>query len=209
MLAMSYLYRLILILMITAALLGLPLPVMAEPLNTLLGSTNIDTTQIRNEKFSQSVMDKVQSGNYRGAIEAFTRAIHLNSHDAKAYGNRGLVRAALGDRQGAIADFNQALRLNPELATAYYNRGFIRSELQDYQGALADFSQAIRLNPQDAAAHQCRCLVRYTLGKDMQGVMEDFHTAAALYLQKGKLEEYLSLVNGIKKLQQSSSFSLS
>lgn len=144
------------------------------------------------------------SQDYAGAIENFIQAIRLDPNNAKTYSNLGLARANLGDQIGAISEFSQALHLNPELSTAYYNRGFIRSKLQDYQGALLDLNSAIRLNPQEADAYQCRYFVRYTLGQ--QGVIEDLHQAAQLYLDQGKLEEYQGVVNTINQLQKPTNF---
>lgn len=204
---MSCLYRIIFIFCMAAALIGLPLPSMAAPSQVITTATNTFTPQLSASNLFQKGVDEILGGNYKEAIAALTQAIHLNPKDAKAYSNRGLVRAALRDLSGAMQDFNRALRLNPELATVYYNRGFVRSQMEDYQGAIADLSQAIRLNPQDADAYQCRCRVRYTVG-DRQGMMEDLHKAVDIYRQKGELEQYQALVNNIKKLLEPIIFSM-
>lgn len=205
---MSRIYRITIIFIIAAALLGLPLTALAEPAQTLPHMTKNYTAKLGAKDFFKWGVYKVLSEDYRGAIENFTQAIRLSPNDAQAYSNKGLAHAALGDQQGAIEDFNQALRLNSKLATAYYNRGFVRSELQNYQGALEDFNQAIRFNPNDADAYHCRCLVRHVQG-DKQGVIEDFQKAAALYLKQGKLEEYEVLLNNIRKLDAPTTFSIS
>ncbi len=199
---MSYLN--IIILSLLTILLWLPLPAIALPLPTIPATSDTPVAQISAEDFSQAGVDKMLSQDYTGAIEDFIQAIRLDPNNAKAYSNLGLARATIGDQIGAISEFSQALNLNPELSTAYYNRGFIRSKLQDYQGALLDLNQAIRLNPQDADAYQCLYFVRYTLGP--QGVIEDLHQAAQLYLDQGRLEEYQGAVNTINQLQKPTNF---
>lgn len=203
---MSRIYRIVSIFIIVAALLGLPLTVLAEPAQTLPHMTKNYTAKLGAEDFFKWGVYKVLNEDYKGAIENFTQAIRLNPNDAQAYSNKGLAHAALGDQQGAMEDFNQALRLDPQLTTTYYNRGFIRANLQDYQGAIEDFNQAIRFNPNDADTYHCRCLVRYVQG-DKQGVIEDFQKAAALYLKQGKLEEYEVFLNNIKELNAPTNFS--
>jgi len=196
---MSRLYRIILIFSIAVAIMFLPQTAQAQPLSALISITSVNINQLSAEDLFKRGVYEALIGNYRVAIENFAQVIHLRPDDATAFANQGLARAALGDRQGAIADFNQALRFNPKLQVAYYNRGYVRFELQDYQGALADFNQAIRLNPQDVDAYHCRCLVHHQLG-NMRGEAEDLHAAADIYLQRGKLEEYQSLLNAIKAL---------
>ena len=206
---MSRIYRITIIFIIAAALLGLPLTALAEPAQTLPHMTKNYTAKLGAKDFFKSGVYKVLSKDYWGAIENFTEeAICLSPNDAQAYSNKGLAHAALGDQQGAIEDFNQALRLDPQLSITYYNRGFIRANLQDYQRAIEDFNQAIRFNPNNADAYHCRCLVHHVQG-DKQGVIEDFQTAAALYLKQGKLEEYKVFLNNIKKLDPPTTFSIS
>lgn len=185
---MNRLYRIIFIFSIVAAMIFLPQPGWAEQISAM----NVE------DLFKRGVYEAL-IGNYKVAIEDFKQVIHIRPNDATAYANKGLARAAIGEQKGAIADFNQALHLNPNLEVAYYNRGYIRFELQDYQGALADFNQAIAIDPQNADAYHCRCLVRHQLG-DMQGVVEDLHTSSELYLKRGNLDKYESLLNVIKQL---------
>lgn len=187
---MNFLYRIIFILSLVAAMIFLPQPAIAEQ-----SSVNAE------ELFKRGVYEAL-IGNYKLAIADFTQVIQLRPDDATAYANEGLARAAMGDFQGALADFNSALRLNPDLEVAYYNRGYVRFELKDYQSALVDFNRAIAIAPQNADAYHCRCLVRHKLG-DMRGVAEDLHTAADLYFKAGKLDEYKGLLNVIKDFYSS------
>lgn len=196
---MNLLYRTIFIFSVAVAILFLPQTAQAQP-SSMLTETNINqTNQLTAEDLFKRGVYEALIGNYKVAIEDFNQVIHIRPNDATAYANKGLARAVIGEQKGAIADFNQALHLNPDLEVAYYNRGYIRFELQDYQGALADFNQAIAIDPQNADAYHCRCLVRSQLG-DMRGVVEDLHTSGELYLKRGNLDKYQSLLDVIKQL---------
>lgn len=194
------LYRVIFLLGLIAALISLPLSVQAQPLQTqLMASSN--NTSMSDQDFFAHGTTKLLSGDYWGAIADLNQAIRNNPNNAKAHMNHGLVRGILGDKQGAIADFSRALHLSPKLAEAYYNRGFLRSELQDYTGAVADFDQALLLRPKDADTCHCRGMVRHQLGDEL-GAIADLRSAAELYLQQGKTNDYQVLLNQIRTLSQ-------
>lgn len=116
---------------------------------------------------------------FAGAIADYTEAIRLKPQYAKAFTNRGLSKALLGDYQGAIVDWNEAIRLNPQYSDAYYNLGVAKTDLGDYQGAAADFTEAIRLNPHSADTYYNRGNARYSL-QDNQGAIADFTEAIRL-----------------------------
>ncbi|NJM76181.1 MAG: tetratricopeptide repeat protein [Acaryochloridaceae cyanobacterium RU_4_10] len=84
-------------------------------------------------------------GDYREAIQDYTQAIQLNSHDADAYVGRGNVRSDLGDYRGAIQDYTQAIQLNPNHGLAYYNCGNAQYQSGDVQGAINNFHKAASL----------------------------------------------------------------
>ena len=84
-------------------------------------------------------------GDYRRAIEDFTKAIQINPDDADAYFHRGNAFYQLGDKPEAIEDYSRAIQINPHDADAYINRGNLRDELGDIQGAMADFHTAADL----------------------------------------------------------------
>ncbi|WP_293132996.1 tetratricopeptide repeat protein [Microcoleus sp. bin38.metabat.b11b12b14.051] len=97
------------------------------------------------EDFYNQGVDKYNKGDFKGAVEAYDRAIELNPNYTIAYSNGGSIRYQLGDKQGALADFDRALKIDPNNASAYYNRGTTRSTLKDKQGAMQDFQKAADL----------------------------------------------------------------
>ncbi len=56
----------------------------------------------------------VESGDLRGAVENYTRAIELRTTRSEVYNNRGQVLAALGEHEKAIADLERFLKLKSD-----------------------------------------------------------------------------------------------
>ncbi len=86
--------------------------------------------------------DMLQSGDYAGAVNAFSRAISADPNMAQAYLGRATAYAYQGNSQAALQDYNQALQLQPGLAEALYNRGVLLARTGDLQGAVRDLQQA-------------------------------------------------------------------
>jgi tetratricopeptide (TPR) repeat protein len=61
------------------------------------------------------------------ALDAFNKAIELDSTVANNYIIRGNAYDSLGNHNKAIADYDKAIELNAEFALAYYNRGLAYS----------------------------------------------------------------------------------
>jgi len=102
-----------------------------------------------------------KSGNYKEAINAYTKAIELNPQGANAYGARGVAYDGLGNYQQAINDLNKAIQLDTADAWWFYNvRGIIACYgLGNYQQAMNDFNKVIELNPQrDEGYYNVACM---------------------------------------------------
>lgn len=92
-------------------------------------------------------VEKVQKGDFDGAIADYTKAIEIDPRYVQAYGNRGIARKAKGDLDGAIADYTKVVEIDPRDRLAYYNRGIARTAKGDLEGAIADYSRAIEIDP--------------------------------------------------------------
>ena len=126
-----------------------------------------------------SGLDKAKSGNLKGAIADWTKAIEIYPKYALAYYNRGLARDKLGDFKGAIADYTKAIEINPDYVRAYNNRGNSKHSLKDYQGAISDYTKAIKIDPSDADYYYNRGNSKRELG-DLKGACTDWRKAAEL-----------------------------
>src|SRR5882724_10032208 len=71
----------------------------------------------------------MEKGNYKKALQLFSRAIRLDRFFPEAYYNRAWVKAKLGDYAGAIMDCSKAIDRNPQFKGAYNNRGMNRDKI--------------------------------------------------------------------------------
>ncbi len=117
-------------------------------------------------------LERLDVGDYQGAIEDYTQVLAGDPSHAIAYNNRAIARYNLGDYQGAVEDCNRAVQLEPHEAAYYFNRGFARLNLQDYRSAIGDFSEVIRLKPADADAYFYRGEACRLSGEHLQAVAD-------------------------------------
>ncbi|MTJ49178.1 tetratricopeptide repeat protein [Dolichospermum sp. UHCC 0259] len=89
--------------------------------------------------------DRVELGDYEGAIADYTQAIQINPDDIDAYYCRGNANFDFGKYAAAITDYTQVVKMNSHYINAYYNRGNALLEIADKQGAVADFHKAADL----------------------------------------------------------------
>lgn len=155
---------------ILSALIALPMSALAHP--APLAITQTDQAQ----DFFKSGVKKIDSGNYKGAIKDFTRAIELKADFAPAYSNRCLAYLQLEDAAHAIEDCTQALTLAPKNTEAYLNRGLARYRQGDYLAAIKDDTQVIHLKPEDFRAYYNRGVARSALGNHLEAI-EDYDRA--------------------------------
>ncbi len=119
----------------------------------------------------------IERGFFRDALPDLNLAINLDSGYARAYANRGLVYAELGDQEAAIDDYAVALRLAPNtevpesIAMGVAERLLEGVEAdEDPQVALATYAQVLELDPELAAAHSGRGVVLLGQGDEEEAV---------------------------------------
>jgi tetratricopeptide (TPR) repeat protein len=91
-----------------------------------------------------SALASVRAEQRRGdeALEAFARALGLDSRLVSALANRAVLHFEAGRAADAVADLDRALALEPS-AELLLNRAVGRRQLGDLDGALADLSAAV------------------------------------------------------------------
>jgi tetratricopeptide (TPR) repeat protein len=90
------------------------------------------------------------NGNYKEAIQDFTKAIELDPKNYNSYRGRGWSSLALKDYRGAIQDYTRAIELKPENGDPYRGRGLAKVVLGDKDGGCLDWSKAGELGSESA-----------------------------------------------------------
>ena len=86
-------------------------------------------------------------------MQDYELAIHLNSDNANAYNNRGIIYRIKGDYDRAIADYDEAIWLkNGDFPAALYRRALANVDKGEYDHALVDFDVVMRFDPKNALA---------------------------------------------------------
>jgi len=115
-------------------------------------------------KYSRLGLTEYEIGNYRQAIENYSKGIESNHDDASLYNNRGLAHYSFEQYDKAVSDYSKAIELKPDFADAYYNRGLAYFRKGSYYNfeprkkAIDDFTKAIELQPDFADAYYNRAV---------------------------------------------------
>lgn len=126
---------------------------------------------------------KLISGDARGAILEFNKAISLDGKNYKAYINRANAKRVTGDHVGAIDDFSRAIAIRPDYSNAYYGRGNSKLDLGDLRGAIDDFALSLKYDDNQVLAVRNMALAYQKLGD-----MRTFCLALKLAVDMGDTE---------------------
>lgn len=132
--------------------------------------------------------DLVREGQFRDALEYFSRSIRYNPENALVYYNRGLTYYKLSEWDHALADYTAALELNPQYTDAFYNRGLTYMQKKEYQNAVSDFNRVLQLDPAYGPVYGSRAQALENTGK-FQEALKDYkmiETRAPLFYSKYK-----------------------
>jgi tetratricopeptide (TPR) repeat protein len=96
-----------------------------------------------------------QKGNYREAVNDYTKAIELTAMYTKASNNSRLTFKDQNVIERAAADGMKAIELRPNLSDTLFNRGlaYLKSWHAEDQKAFADFSRVIALDDRNIRAY--------------------------------------------------------
>jgi tetratricopeptide (TPR) repeat protein len=176
---MNQTYRMLAIVGFTTVLAGLVSPVHAQlldgrtaPRSSWLVTAQAENNQARAVELYNQGVDKLDSGDYRGAIASFDQAIQLDANDADTYYNRGYAYHSLGNYDKAISDYSAAIRIKADFDQAYSNRGYAQYVLKNYREAIADCTKAIELNPKNDTAYVSRGNAHDELGEHQKAIAD-------------------------------------
>lgn len=134
---------------------------------------------------------KAETGDLKGALSDFTRAITQDPLSSRSYRNRALVKYRLNDFKGSVVDYNTAIRISPDDAISYFNRGLAKEGLNDMKGAYADYSQSIKIDPLFARAYANRARL-----SNMSGFFEEAVADISIALELGLVHHELYFEKG-------------
>jgi tetratricopeptide (TPR) repeat protein len=126
-------------------------------------------------------------GDYKQAIEDYSRAIELNPDYTEAFNNRGTAYYELGNYRQAIEDYDRLIGFKPGYGDAYLNRGVAYAHLGDYRQAIEDFNKVVEINPGHAKVYNNRGNAYFALGNHRQAI-EDY--GRAIEIDPGYAEAY-------------------
>lgn len=137
--------------------------------------------------FEEGLTYKKQNELFK-AIQAFSKAINMDSTNGDFYFQRGVCFLEFRDRDNeslskiieALEDFTKAIELNPNNFTFYNQRGLAFLILKKDQEALTDFSKSIELNPNETTNYFYKGLAKKNL--------EDYPAAIAEFTKAIKLK---------------------
>ncbi|KAG1754980.1 TPR-like protein [Suillus paluster] len=102
------------------------------------------------EKLKQTGNTRMTAKKYDEAIDAYTKAIALDSTNPVYYSNRAAAYASKGDHASAILDSEKAIEVDPTFVKAYSRLGNAHYTLGDYKAAASAFKKGVELDPTNA-----------------------------------------------------------
>jgi small glutamine-rich tetratricopeptide repeat-containing protein alpha len=99
------------------------------------------------EKWKLTGNLKLADKQYQEAVQAYTKAIELDSENAIYYSNRAAAHSFLGNHENAILDSKEAVHRDPTFSKAYSRLGTAYFNLGYYNDAVKQYSKALQLDP--------------------------------------------------------------
>jgi len=86
-------------------------------------------------------------GQFKQALEHYTKAIKLDPTDPAFYSNRAVTYLNLEQNDKAIQDADQCIKLKPEWSKGYFRKGVWLFNLKQYDLAKKTFEQGLQYEP--------------------------------------------------------------
>lgn len=133
--------------------------------------------QDRGMKMYISGTQKLQDGDFVGALEDLTRAVRIRPDLAEAFHNLGFALEKTGDLRGAGQAYERALAIKPQYPSALNNLGYLLAVTEtDIQRALLLCQRAVELEPSSATYRNSLGWANYKAGRIEQAMIH-FRTA--------------------------------
>jgi tetratricopeptide (TPR) repeat protein len=122
--------------------------------------------------YAERGFDRLQNGQYRGALDDYNQAIRLNPHEEEYFLNRGLIKERLKDGDGAYRDYTRAIALKNNFDKAWLNRGNLLAKAGRLSEAIEDYTVAITYNASYSPAYYNRAIARGRLRQDAEACQD-------------------------------------
>ena len=132
-----------------------------------------------NARATYSIAFLLMKSDPEGAIAGYNKAIELDPENLKAYGNRGISKAALGRHEEAVADYDKVIELDPSDVKGYHNRGMSKAAPGRHEEAIADYDKAIELDPSLGPSYLSRGISKAALSRHRDAI-SDYNKAIEL-----------------------------
>ncbi len=147
-----------------------PLASFSTPM--LKSSHKISKPDTLDEKYRKDGDQKASEGDFSSALDAYDKALQINSHNAMAYYGRGRVRLATAAFPLALLDLSKALSIDSTLTEARLARIGILMYMRDFSSAVSEANKVIQNDPQNALAYYERGICDGELGKRDEAVSD-------------------------------------
>ncbi|MBE9213130.1 tetratricopeptide repeat protein [Plectonema cf. radiosum LEGE 06105] len=152
--------------------------------------------------FDQGIM-KFNEGNYQEALEAFTKAINIDSGYAEAYYRRGLIHAKYPQNQPLNIDgtVKGCERVDTYRIICPVS---VQNKVQETKrNSITDFTKAIQLNPQYTAAYHQRGLLQEngeSKLQDLEMAVNLYYSKIPVYLKENKYETAAKILQAVEEI---------
>ncbi len=148
-----------------------------------------DAETMAGEQLYRKGLSYLQRKEYVEAVETFSKAIDLGSHETGLYVGRAEALYKLHQYEEALRDISKALNDKPYHVYGYMVRAAIYSDgLGKAQEAVSDLTTAIRINPGNPAAYYMRGALFLRMGQ-LDAALQDVSKAILLGGPDGLVEK--------------------
>ena len=128
-----------------------------------------------------------KQGEDEKAIEAYTKAIEVDSLYGQPYLNRGSIYADQRDLEKALADFNKGLELDPTNPLGYSNRAQVNMELEKLDEALNDIKSLLSVTKDEQYI-----INALTIGGHIYDIQDQPFLALAAYTAALEMDQHFT-----------------
>jgi tetratricopeptide (TPR) repeat protein len=114
-----------------------------------------------------------QGGQYKDAVDAFSKAVEAAPESANARINLASAMARLGDTEGAVRELRASLRFDPANLSAHLNLGLLLASQGHYAEAVDHLKQVVDETPDNSEATNVltRALLRLGRAEEAMAVL--------------------------------------